>query len=295
MGYATVGTHFMMTPKRGFSLRIFVPDGSPDGLRIVEKSLWTGTGVVCPRALFAQSKVRPEFQRTGVYLLLGPAEESGLQRVYVGEGDPVRPRLEQHAAKKEFWTSAILFSSKDANLNKAHVQYLEARLLQLATEAKRCQLDNLNSPALPSLSEADTAETEGFLDEILLCLPVLGVQVFEKPPVAAVTATLLYLKAKGVSATGYESAQGFVVRAGSQAVAVEVNSIDRYKSELRKALVGKGILESNGTAYQFTENYSFTSPSTAAGVILGSAASGPMAWKTADGVELKKLQEAEAG
>lgn len=204
-------------PKRGFSLRIFLPDGSPDGIRIVEKSLWTGSGVVCPRALFPQAKVPPEFLRAGVYLLLGPAEESGLPRLYVGEGDPVRPRLEQHAGQKDFWTSAIVFTSKDSNLNKAHIQYLEARLLQLAVKAKRCELDNGNTPTLPSLSEPDVAEIEGFLDEILLCLPVLGVQVFERPPVAAtVSSPALHLSGRGVTARGDETAQGFIVRAGSQ-------------------------------------------------------------------------------
>lgn len=281
-------------PKRGFSLRIFIPDGSPDGLRIVEKSLWTGTGVVCPRALFASAKVRPEFQRTGVYLLLGPAEESGLPLLYVGEGDPVRPRLEQHAGKKDFWTSAIVFTSKDANLNKAHVQYLEARLIQLAAEAKRCQLDNGNFPTLPSLSEADTAEIEGFLDEILLCLPVLGVQVFEKPPVPALSATVLYIKAKGITATGYESPQGFVVQAGSQALATEAPSIHTYLSNTRTALLKAGILSLDGAATRFQEDYAFPSPSTAAGVVLGRSANGRTEWKAADGRTLKEMQEVES-
>ncbi len=51
-----------------------------------------------------------------MYVLVGPPEESGLPRVYVGEGDPIRPRLEQHAGKKDFWTSCIAFTNKDENL-----------------------------------------------------------------------------------------------------------------------------------------------------------------------------------
>ncbi len=35
-----------------FSLRIFVVDGDPDGLRIVERSNWIGKALVFPRALF---------------------------------------------------------------------------------------------------------------------------------------------------------------------------------------------------------------------------------------------------
>lgn len=65
-------------------------------------------------------------------------------------------------------------------------------------------------------------------------------------------------------------------------------------ANLRAALIGKGILKSEGGAFRFTEDYSFTSPSTAAGVVLGRAANGRTEWKTADGRVLKALQEAEA-
>ena len=40
----------------------------------------------------------------------------------------LRERLRQHK-NKEFWVSAIVFVSKDENLTKAHVRYLENRLL----------------------------------------------------------------------------------------------------------------------------------------------------------------------
>ena len=47
-----------------------------------------------------------------------------------------RPRLEQHYREKDFWTSLIVFTAKDKlHLNKAHVQYLESRLVSLAYAA----------------------------------------------------------------------------------------------------------------------------------------------------------------
>jgi len=161
-----------------YSIKIFLPGGDPDGLRIIEKSNWSGAGLVVPRSLFGEGRQRGELSRTGVYVLLGPPETSGLPRVYVGEGDPIRPRLEQHAAKKDFWTSGIAFTSKDENLNKAHVQYLEARLVALAMQAKRCVLDNGNVPALPSMSEADAADAEGFLARCCCASPCWGFPCF---------------------------------------------------------------------------------------------------------------------
>lgn len=277
-----------------YSLKVFLPGGDPDGLRIIEKSNWSGVGLVVPRPLFTEGRQRKELARTGVYVLVGPPEESGLPRIYLGEGDPIRPRLDQHGAKKDFWTSLIAFTSKDENLNKAHVQYLEARLIALATQAKRCVLDNGNVPALPSMSEADAADAEGFLAEMLLCFPVLGLGVFSTATAAQATGRALYLNAKGVEAHGSETADGFVVRAGSAAVKTEVPSCHAYLKELRTALVENGVLRASGDGYTLTQDYVFPSPSTAAGVILGRSANGRVEWKTKDGSTLKSLQEAEA-
>jgi hypothetical protein len=48
-----------------FSLRIFVADGDPDGLRIVDKSNWIGKALVFPRALLPQVKDRSERRGSG--------------------------------------------------------------------------------------------------------------------------------------------------------------------------------------------------------------------------------------
>jgi hypothetical protein len=279
-----------MAKNKGFSIRIFLPEGAPDGLRIIEKSNWSGRGVVCPRPLLPTAKGRPEFGKAGAYVLIGPSEGSDVPRVYIGEGDPVRPRLEQHFAKKDFWTSAVFFTSKDDNLNKAHVQYLEARLVQLAGEAKRSESDNANTPDRPSLSEADTADVEGFLDEMLLCFPVLGVTVFERPQAITPSDRLLYVTAKGIHGRGYESPQGFTVLAGSQAVAHEVTSIHGFLSDLRRSLLTRGILQPDGEGLVLTQDYTFNSPSTASGVLLGRSSNGRTEWKNAEGVSLKELQ-----
>jgi hypothetical protein len=284
-----------MTKATGFSVRIFIPSGEPEGLRIVEKSNWTGQGLVFPRTLYSEARQRAELKRTGVYLLWGCGEVQQLPRVYVGEGDAVLSRLDQHARSKDFWTHAAVFTSKDQNLNKAHVQYLESRLFSLADAAKRCELDNGNMPQLPVLSEADVADAEGFLANLTLCLPVVGVTFFEKPRAAVATAPELILRAKGIEARGFESAEGFVVRANSQAVKVEVQSIHAYLAELRRALTEKGVFMDAGEVYRVTQDYTFGSPSTAAGVLLGRSANGRLEWKDGKGRSLKDIQSEAAG
>jgi hypothetical protein len=284
----------MAKPAVGFSVRIFIPSGEPEGLRFVEKSNWTGQGLVFPRPLFAESRLRPELKRTGVYILWGPGESGQLPRVYVGEGDGVLSRLEQHARSKDFWTHAAVFTSKDQNLNKAHVQYLEARLVALAAEAKRCELDNGNVPQLPALSEPDVVDAESFLADLLLCLPLVGVSLFEKAKVTKPKTGDLLLKAKGIDARGIDSPEGFVVRAGSTVVKAEVPSIHDYLAALRRTLVKTGVLVDAGEMFRLSQDYTFNSPSTAAGVLLGRSANGRIEWKDAKGRSLKEIQSQEA-
>jgi len=284
----------MSTP---FSLRIFVADGDPDGLRIVERFNASARTVVFPRALLPQVKARPELQQTGVYLLLGPRPDGEGELLYVGEGDPILPRLQDHQSKKDFWTRAIGFVAVGGLLNKAHVQFLEARLIALARAAKRVPLDNGNFPGQPTLSEADRADMEVFLAHMLGMLPVLGVHAFESvPAVAAKASPVLSCKGKGVLASGHEASQGFVVKAGSQAVAESVPSMQQDVHgmfDLRQELIANGVLALADGLYRFTQDYSFSSPSTAAAVVLGRSANGRIEWKNAQGRTLKALRQAE--
>ena len=74
-----------------------------------------------------------------------------------GEVDTLRPRLDQHVETKDFWTRLVAFSSKDLNLNKAHIRYLESRLVALAQQSKAWTIENANAPQPANLSDADTA------------------------------------------------------------------------------------------------------------------------------------------
>lgn len=283
--------------RKGFSVRIFLPDGDPTGIKVIEKSNWIGVGIEVPRALFGQAKSRREFEKAGVYFLIGESQTGQLPKIYIGEGDPIRPRLDQHSREKDFWTHAVAFVSKDQNLNKAHVQRLEARLVELAKDAKRCELENGNIPKAPSLSEADVAEIEGFLDDILLCLPTLGYTFFEKPLGTTLTngqsapQNILFLNARGIEATGADTPQGFVVYQGAHASKSETPSMHAYMREIRSDLMRLGVFKDKGEFYELTQSYTFPSPSTAAGVLLGRATNGRTDWKTKDGKTLKFIQE----
>ena len=95
-------------------------------------------------------------------------------------------RLRQHARAeeqggKDFWDRAIVLTSKDANLTKAHARYLESGFIALAQQARRSRLVN-GTPAAASLPEADVSDMEYFIAQAKIILPVLGVNILRARP-----------------------------------------------------------------------------------------------------------------
>jgi hypothetical protein len=171
-----------------FTIRIFVPDGNPEGVRIIDRLNWTGLGIAFPRDQWLHVRQRNEFSKAGVYILVGQTEDD-LPTLYIGQGDGVRNRIEAHFGNKEFWDWGVAFVSYSASggLNRAHITWLEYALIDRATKAARSHLDNGNAPQEPALSETERADTQGFLKEILQILPLVGLRAFEIPR-AVVTA-----------------------------------------------------------------------------------------------------------
>lgn len=169
-----------------FTIRIFVPDGDPEGVRLIDRMNWTGLGLVFPRAKWLEVRQRPELQRTGIYILVGYSnQDDDLPTLYIGQADGVRGRIESHYTGKDFWDWGAVFVSNSGGLNRAHVTWLEYALVKRANEAKRCHLDNGNAPQEPALSEAEKADTRAFLKEILQILPLVGLRAFEIPKAVA--------------------------------------------------------------------------------------------------------------
>src|SRR5579864_2132409 len=147
-----------------FTIRIFVPDGDPEGVRLIDRMNWTGLGIAFPRSKWMEVRQRSEFSRAGVYILVG-YQEDDLPTIYIGQADGVRNRIESHYQNKDFWDWGIIFVSNSGGLNRAHVTWLEHALVNRATATGRCRLDNGNAPQEPVLTEAEKADTQAFLRE----------------------------------------------------------------------------------------------------------------------------------
>ena len=273
---------------RGRSLELYFADGTPDGILTAEVFGWTGHVLRIPRLRLADGLRRREAAFTGTYILLGDLD--GRRRAYVGEAESVVARIRSHDSKKDWWSEVLILTTAADNLHKAHVRYIEARLVQMARSAGNADLENGNDPVPASLTEAQQANMEEFLDTLRMALPALGVDLLhtsKRAPAAPVetaaqpTEFVLIPTRVSVKAKARLEGSDFVVLEGSTARATWVGG-DHHVGygRLHERLVREGILRVEGDHCIFTEDYAFSSPSASAAVIFGRATNGRTAWRS---------------
>ena len=283
----------------GRSIRLFLVDGTPNGLITAEIMNWTGHALTSPRSKLTELIQRPECGRTGIYFLVGPDPENAMRPlVYIGESDDVAKRLRQHnrpenQGGKDFWEKVCLITSKDQNLTKAHVKYLESQLINLAKGSGRCGLVNGTAHDYSMLPESDQADMAFFIEQVRTILPVLGfdflrdrqtlsTQLHSASAAGQSGVTFEMELAKyGIRALAREVDGEFVVLAGSQAREAWVGGTN-YASyrPLYEQLTADGVLVKDATGkVSFAQDQAFSSPSAAAAVISGRAANGRIVWR----------------
>jgi len=277
------------------TIKIFLLDGDPNGRMLCELSNWSGKAYKIPRIKVKDCADRSDLVNTGIYMLFGKDDE-GNDKVYIGEAEEILKRLNQHLVQKDFWNEAVVFVSKDENLNKAHIKYMEHRLYQIATMASRYKIDNVTTPAQTAISESDRADMEEFISNIRMLVNTLGHKLFDEKRASGIRekSDVFLIKAakgtRGADAQGVQSTEGFVVFKGSKAAGETVPSAADHILQRRQSLVDNGILIKSGENLAFAEDCLFSSPSAAASIVMGRSANGMIEWKLLDGRTLKDVE-----
>ena len=290
----------MYATKYGKTIKLFLMDSDPEGRIICELSNWTGKAYRIPRGKVKDCSNREDLRSTTVYLLFGrPETSTDKAKVYIGEAENAYSRLVYHVSEKEFWNEAVVFISKDENLNKAHIKYLESRLFEIANMASRYEVQNSNIPTKSSISESDKAEMEEFIEYIKILINTMGFKVFE-PLIKQELANSsndekLYINAtRGANAKGKRTSDGFVVFRNSEIATDTVKSYrEKGLNKLRDELIENEIIVKVEDKLVFKSDYLFSSPSAAAMVIMGRSANGLLEWKDSSGKALRDIEKQE--
>lgn len=279
-------------------------DGSALGIRQCEILNRTIQSLSVSRGRLPELFAWPEIEGVGVYFLFG-RNDNGNEMAYIGEGQ-VSERLKAHLREKAFWNEAVIFVSKDENINS---KYLEARLIAEATSAQRYLLDNGKSQVVPILSRAETAAMEEMIPDIRLILGVLGYRILD-PLISGATkakpqedagvgdgpASILerefVFSGPNFSAKGRVTDEGFVILKDSSA-ALEFRAGSAGYRQLREKLIEDGVLKPGDGQLIFTRDVFASSSSQAASIVAGGNRSGPGSWRS-NGKSLSELEHALA-
>lgn len=287
----------------GKKLTVYMIDGTEYGPRISEIGNWVGKAIYSPRSSVSKIINRPEFDNPGIYFLKGdPTEEAFDERIYIGEAENIKTRLKQHLSdpNKDF-KELVFFISKDELLTKTQIKYLEARLVQLALDAKTAQIENGNSPSLPTLHEADISDMEYYLEQMKLILPIMGfkflipstIKDYQLSNISSkeIAQETYYIKTKSYKASMLETDQGYIVSKGSEAKKeLSPSCTDTYRTMRKKLIETKILIEENDKLI-FAEDAIFNSPSAAANMVLGRNSNGFTEWVNKNGKTFKDVQE----
>ncbi len=285
----------------GKKLTVYLLDGKDFGPRIIEIGNWVGKAIYCPRISALSIMKRSEINNPGIYFLKStPLNDSFSERIYIGEAENIGKRIKQHLSdsSRDFY-ELIFFISKDDLLTKTQIKYLEAKLIEIANEAKMVEIENGNAPNLPTLHESDISDMEYFLDQIKLVLPLVGFNLLRSTTIrqGVIQKSLdkknqiFSLKNKRFNARMLVTDDGFVVEKNSQANKTVTSSMTVNYKKLRQKLIDTGVLLDKGDFYIFNDDTIFTSPSAASNIVLGRQSPGPIEWINFENKTYKEIFE----
>jgi hypothetical protein len=286
----------------GRKVTIYLADGAPSGIRHVEIANWSGQAIACPRSRLNELKEWYEAQRPGVYFLLEKQTAETGDRAYIGESENVVKRLSQQDKDQDFWNEVIIFTSKDENLTKAHIKYLESRLTYISITADRYKIENGNTPTESMLPRSDKDAMEEFIHNLRIVLGTLGHRLLEPIKVVEQVLTVINSRPKltqftfsfsirGLTANGQQTDDGFVLFKGSNVSGKISKSMPGKTVLIREKWIADGTLAKDGENYRLTKDSILSSSSYAAVIVAGTSRSGPQSWIDEQGRSLKAVEE----
>ncbi len=285
----------MSIPK---TLQIFLPQGTPSGIRIAELTTRIVQAVACPRTGLDELFQRHESKHVATYFLLGGSDGDAKPEAYIGQTEDLVGRLKSHDANKEFWHTVVFWISRTHSFTQAHIRWLEWKSIAAAKEANRYNITNGNGGSEPFATEAMLADLDEIYETGSILLEALGHPLF-RPFVERKAKggspdgeTEWFLRGPDASAKGIYTSDGFVVFADSSCRKEVVPSAQgTFVTNKREQLLASGILKDDGNHLIFTEDTPFNSPSGAAMVVLGRTANGWLEWKNSNGVQIDQIRK----
>ncbi len=272
------------------TLQIFLPNGDPSSLRVVEQTTSIMRLIEVPRRDLAAFIELDDAKQVGVYfLIIGENKDS----LYIGQSGEVGKRLmRHHQEEKKDWDRALVLVSLTQNLTQTHALYLESLSIDKAKACGRYELTNGNQGQAPYTPIPLKADCEEMHEIGRLLLTTLGYPIFESltEPGLYDKETLFYCTRGGVDAQGLYTNEGMVILKGSRSPTKTDRKTEPRLVEQRRELLEKGVLTLQDDDAVFERDYLCKTPSGASCLLLQAASNGWTDWKTEQGATLHDYQ-----
>ena len=279
---------------RGKSINLFLMDGESNGRIKCSLTNWTGIAYKIPRTEVEASKGIEHLSHNGVYFLFGTSSD-GEDVVYIGQartrknGKGLLGRILESHPTIDYWTDAVMLTTRDDYFGPTEISYLENRFYNMAKEIGRYPVVNGNDPSPGNLTEEKESEMEEFIDYALIVIGAMGYKLFtpivnKKQNGKVSNEPILFMKRGEVDATGVRTTEGFAVLKGSKLSPTIVKSCPENARKYRQKYATK-----ISSDYVLTEDVLVSSPSAGAAFVGGASISGNEVWKTKEGIALKDV------
>ena len=269
----------------GKTVTTYLVDGDPKGTRYAFISNKICQMFVVPRSNLDYLDKQKKLHKPAFYILIGE-DEMAKPQAYIGETENFRERVKDHDQKKTFWQKALIFVSKDADMTKTDVQYLEYLAVQQAKQINRYSIqENKQTPKEPNLPEYQKDAMDEFFEDIKFLTSFIGISIFETASVNQLP--VFHFKRRGANARGVYDGNGFTVLRES---VLSKDAVSSCHAIARRDMIIKDYSQINDNGNPvLTSDISFSSPSTAASICGGCSSNGWVEWKNDKGQTLDEI------
>ena len=267
-------------------LQTYLLSGSIEGVRIIELSESSVKAFVIPRIRLNDIKNREEINWPALYLLIN----SGDNQLYIGESEKFFDRVKNHDQSKDFWDLAVAIVSKDNNLEKGDVKYLESLAVEKAKATAAMEVLNKTVPSRNNVHEFKVHTLEAILEDTALIAESLGFSIFQSNSKDEED-QIWYLKSKKTEAKAEARGDKFVLLAGS---IIDKSYAPSWKvaypnsfAEREQVLQANGI--DQGDTVLIDSNVTLRSPNHAGGLISGANVNAWITWKNKYGKTMDEV------
>ena len=201
-------------------------------------------------------------------------------------------RVKQHYndIKKDFWNSAIIFTTDNLSWNESDLNFLEKNLIEDAKKLWNYIIKNSQSWNTWLIKEERMPDLEENIDDIKILISSLWFSIFKEKTSKEDKKEKYFCQRNWNNGVWYYTKEWFLVLKWSVwSFEIKEYALSALKN-IQQKLFLENILKQENEKIIFLQDYLFSSPSTASSIIIWNKSNGWIDWKTENWKTLHEIE-----